>query len=180
MKQIISSVSLTLCCIFLSLVVVHSLQRFIPKQWDSNNVRNTENINSSIPVRLRIPKIAIDLPIYKTSRTGNSWQISDKGVSYLQTSPLPGKVGTSVFYGHNWPNLLGKLSSLAKDSDIEIFLANGQKIIFTVSNLQVVPSSATLSLSINSSKKMILIYTCTGILDSQRFIAYGTLKEQWP
>lgn len=180
MKRIFSGISLLLCFVFLALAVSQTVSRFFPRRWNQDYSRITNQTSTPhTPVRLRIAKLGIDLPVDQTKRMGNSWEVSDRGISYFNSSVLPGEVGAGIFYAHNWSNLLGSLPQVKKGAEVEIFFADGVKLDFIIQNTQVVDAEYKLSLS-EPDKKLILIYTCTGFLDAQRFIAQAILSEKSP
>jgi len=123
----------------------------------------------SLPVKIKIESRQIELPIIPQKLIGTNWQVTDKGVTYLTDSPIPGKVGNSILYGHNWTKLLGNLTLVTPGDIIEIAYANGEVKNFKVTNTQVVDPSQV-SILKNTTDKRITIYTCTGLLDTKRFV----------
>lgn len=132
------------------------------KEVDSNK-------EYSMPVKIKIEARNIELPIIPQKLIGTNWQVTDKGVTYLTDSPIPGTVGNSILYGHNWTKLLGNLTLVTPGDAIEIAYANGQVKNFKVTNTQVVDPSQV-SILKNTTDRRITIYTCTGLLDSKRFV----------
>lgn len=127
------------------------------------------NKEDSMPVKIKIESRNIELPIIPQKLIGTNWQVTDKGVTYLTDSVLPGKVGNSILYGHNWTKLLGNLTLVTPGDIVEIAFANGQVKNFKVTNTQVVDPSQV-SILKNTTDKRITIYTCTGLFDSKRFV----------
>jgi sortase (surface protein transpeptidase) len=79
------------------------------------------------------------------------WSISDTGVSYLTSSVVPGTAGNSVMYGHNKGDILGGLPMQIKPTQVEILN--------------------------QSDDTRLTIYTCSGFLDTARFVVVGKLIE---
>lgn len=121
------------------------------------------------PTVLTISDLGITLPIYPAEVTNNKWQTTDKGVSYLTSTPIPGNEGNSVIYGHNWHNLLGNLLKAKIGQQITVVFSDGSKRNFKISFIQEVGPNQTDILK-SSSDKRITLYTCSGILDSKRFV----------
>src|SRR5690348_16828261 len=67
---------------------------------------------TNVPTSLYFPLLAKTLRVYPSRVISGKWETTDKGVSYLTTSGIPGRNGNAVFYGHNFPSLLGDLGDL--------------------------------------------------------------------
>lgn len=121
------------------------------------------------PSHIDIPSINVSLPIISAISKGNLWETTNVGVSYLQTTPVPGQKGNSVLYGHNWKSLLGDLYKVKPGQNIDITLNTGVKKRFVVEYTAVVDPSQTYIID-NTQDSRITLYTCTGFLDSKRFV----------
>jgi LPXTG-site transpeptidase (sortase) family protein len=121
------------------------------------------------PVALVVPGLHINLPIVPTSLKGNEWETTDKGVSYLVNSPVPGEKGNSIMYGHNWTSLLGNLVHIKSGQELTVLFTDGSTKKFTVQYIGVVSPSQS-SILKNTSDQRLTIYTCTGFLDTKRFV----------
>jgi sortase A len=138
--------------------------------------KTTPNNSSRIesPIGVVIPSLGISLPIFPATVSNNSWPTTDKGVSYLLSSPLPGEKGNSVLYAHNWSNLFGKLPEIKVGDTIKVIGKKNSVTSFSVKyTAEVDPSNA--SILAPSTDKRITLYTCTGFLDSKRFVVVATL-----
>ncbi len=121
------------------------------------------------PVGLTITSAKIHLPVVLSKIVNNNWEVTTKGVSFLETSEEPGKTGNAVFYGHNWTSLLGNLVSVKPGDSVEVLMDNGEKKNFTVEYTAVVSPNQTQIIE-QTHDKRVTIYTCTGFLDSKRFV----------
>ncbi|MBI3981065.1 sortase [Candidatus Microgenomates bacterium] len=122
------------------------------------------------PIRLKIDSQKIDLPVFPASLELEKWSDTKEGVSFLNSSALPGEKGNSVFYGHNWANLLGNLNKVKRGDKIEVFLEGGKKYTYYIYSTSVVtPDQTHIILPTNDTR--LTIYTCTGLFDSRRFVA---------
>ncbi len=131
--------------------------------------------SKAVPTRLIIGDVKVDLPVYAASVVNNQWQTTTKGVSYLRSSPVPGEKGNSIIYGHNWLNLLGPLTAVRPGEKIEVDFSDNSHKTFVVEYTSIVnPNDA--SILAPSKDKRITLYTCTGFLDSKRFVAVATLQ----
>ena len=115
---------------------------------------------------ISIPSLNLTLPVVPTS---SSTKTTTKGVSYMTSSAVPGNVGNAVFYGHNWPNLLGPINNLKPGAEIHVSLANGITRKFIITATTIVPASKT-DIIHQTSDTRLTIYTCTGIFDQSRFV----------
>lgn len=138
-------------------------------------VYQTENRNL-YPVQLKIAKSNILLPVIPSVIKKGKWEATTEGISYLSSTALPGEKGNSVFYGHNWPSLLGKLTDVRPGDNIEIILNDKTRKIFEVEyTVTVTPDQTHILESSNDSR--ITVYTCSGFLDLRRFVVVGILRE---
>lgn len=132
-------------------------------------------VGPKYPIRLVIQKLDIDLPIYPAQIKNGNWEATTKGVSYLSSSVTPGSIGNSIIYGHNFRNLLGNLVDAEVDDEVNIYFSDGGQKSFNVKSTSVVYPDNNSVLS-DSKEKILTIYTCTGFLDSKRFVVTATLQ----
>jgi len=156
--------------------------------WERNtpgrlsfNLKNTSNNNiypqsSQIPKQLIIKDLGIDLPIYPAKIDQNKWEATTNGVSYLSSSTIPGEKGNSIIYGHNWTSLLGPLTRAKPGQNIGVVFSDGSKKDFSIAYISTVTPNQT-SILDPSSDTRLTIYTCTGFLDSKRFVVTAISKS---
>lgn len=151
------------------------IERYSPRKLEFKNL-NVQNsaVSVQVPVRIVIPTLGIETQIYAAKINNGVWESTTKGISYLSSTPLPGSLGNSVLYGHNWSNLLGNLTKIKPGDKIEITLSSGEIRRFNVEYISVVDPSQTYILN-QTKDNRITIYTCTGFLDSKRFVATAIL-----
>lgn len=125
--------------------------------------------STSLPQKLVLPSINAHLDIFPSVIKNNQWQTTGKGVSYLSTSPLPGKTGNSVMYGHNWKSILGDLPKVKPGDEIIVVFGNNTSKHFVVTTTAVVNSDQA-SIIMPTKDNRLTIYTCTGFLDTKRFV----------
>lgn len=148
-------------------------QRLSPKrlEFDINDKNYFTKVYSGerYPTVLRIADLSIELPVFPASVNGGRWQATTRGVSYLTGSPIPGDLGNSILYGHDWPSLLGNLKNAKVGNRVEVVFSDGSIKNFVIRFIQEVSPSETAILD-QSSDKRITLYTCSGFLDSKRFV----------
>lgn len=128
------------------------------------------------PAKIYIPKIAKVLSVSDGEVIDNRWRVSATGVSYLLSSALPGESGNSVIYGHNRKDILGSLPRVAKDDLIYVVLQNGQVVKYRVFETgQISPTQVEILKDFQDSR--LTIYTCSGFLDTARFVVVAKLDE---
>lgn len=151
-------------------------QRYTPQRLAFNSYPTGgtgTQTSQKTPVRIDIARLNIALPVIPMSITQGKWSATDKGIAYLSGTPLPGDPGNSILYGHNWPNLLGKLVYIVPGDAIKITFSDGTIKRFLVAYTTTVTPDETHILS-KSSDTRITLYTCTGFLDSKRFVAVAS------
>ncbi len=152
-------------------------QRYSPKNLEFQGLQVSKNVSSNeAPVRISIPSLNIDNAVFPASIKKGNWEATTKGISYLSSTPVPGQSGNSILYGHNWPSILGNLTKIKPGEKIEIVMNTGGRKVFTVKFTSVVDPSQTHILS-QTTDARITLYTCTGFLDSKRFVATATLTN---
>lgn len=129
-----------------------------------------------MPLLLEYPDLSLSLPVIAGRFSTGTWPVTDKGVTYLEHTVVPGEKGNSVLYGHNWPSLLQKLPQAQKGQVFAIRMSDGSRRVFRVASTSVV-SPDQLHILRPTDDRRVTLYTCTGLLDLQRFVVVGILDE---
>lgn len=172
MKTFVSRLCLLSGIALLCLAVFLVWKRYTPNSlsFATDELPNSRVGNSNIAPRvLVIEGISLKLPIISTELSRGNWPASDRGVSYLTNSGVPGEIGNSIFYGHNWTNLLGNLTRVKEGEKISVLLSDGSQKDFIVRRVDILTPDQTHVL-LSRGDKRITIYTCTGLLDTKRFV----------
>lgn len=140
----------------------------------AGNYKNEKVLNP--PTRIIIRDLGIDLPIYPAKLKNNEWQTSTQGASYLTSSPIPGEIGNSIIYAHDWVSLFGPLLNVKAGEKVEVEFADKTQKTFVIGQTSVVSYNQTGVLAPTKDRR-ITLYTCTGFLDSQRMVAVATLEK---
>lgn len=135
---------------------------------------NAETTVTVMPLHLVIESQKIDLAIEPAAIVDGVWQINPKGVSYLLGSGQLGQTGNVVLYGHNKTKLLGHIRQMKVGDQIEVKGDNEQRYIYQVSKILIVNPNQVEVLAPTSAPTLTL-YTCTGLLDTQRFVVKAEL-----
>ena len=124
------------------------------------------------PARIYIPKLEKTLEVSDGFIQNNRWTISVTGVSYLTTSGKIGEQGNVVLYGHNTQDVLGELWKVQTGDIVEVTDSGGNIHKFEIfERKEVKPNSVEILESTADSR--LTIYTCSGFLDTARFVVVG-------
>lgn len=129
---------------------------------------------SPTPIKLEIPSIKLSLPVHSATIENGKWPITTEGLSYLKSTPYPGELGNALFYGHNWPNLLGNLEDIKVGDEIIITNQSGHTFTYTVHFISIVKPTDT-HIFQNTPDYRLTLYTCTGFLDTKRLVVTAIL-----
>jgi LPXTG-site transpeptidase (sortase) family protein len=132
--------------------------------------------SKELPVRVTINSINITLPLIPAKVQNNTFDMTEQGASYLVSSPIPGNTGNSIIYAHNWASLFGNLSRVKKGDVVEIEFADKSMKKFVIESTATVSPNDVNVLKPTNDKKVTL-YTCSGFLDSQRFVVVAVLQN---
>lgn len=129
------------------------------------------------PTRILIPKVRIDLQVFPAKASGEIWEVSEEGASYLLGSGVPGQKGNVVIYGHNKNKLFGPIRWLGKGEEIKVINKKGEEFIYKVGETKTV-SPDKVEVLAPTEDATLTLYTCTGFLDSKRFIVVAKLQPK--
>lgn len=167
MKNILSKCLIIVGLIFILFGAGLYIQTIIPTSIDPLDAK--ESVDNKYPIAITINSISVNLPIIPASRSNGKFETTKNGVTYLTDSVLPSQTGNSVFYGHNWSNLLGNLKNVKRGDIIELKYVGGEVKTFTV-DLITESLAKYAKVSLESDQKVMTLYTCSGFLDSKRII----------
>lgn len=180
MKRFLSNILIIFGVFCYALVVYSVYERVNPQRVSFAYEKHIETVpikkDSPNPIELQIPRVSVRLPVVPSKIVSGKWEATTTGISYLSSSPIPGETGNSILYGHNWSNLLGPLVNVRPKDLIEVIYSDNSKKVFEVEYTVTVSPSET-HILLPSKDKRITLYTCTGFLDSQRFVVVGILRE---
>lgn len=168
--------------IFLVSSFAFFVERNNPKRLNfsvkSGYFKNKTEPSNSLPEEIKIDDLEIDLPILPGKISGQNWETTSVGASWLSSSPVPGENGNSIIYGHNWTNLMGNLVKAKPGQIIEIIYRDKSKKKFIINSLGVV-SPQNVSILAQSIDSRITVYTCTGLFDDKRFVVVAKYKKSF-
>lgn len=128
------------------------------------------------PTHINIPRLRVDLDIRESSIINGVWQISQDTASHLDSSSGLGGGGNIVVYGHNKTSIFGPIRWLSKGDILELTGEDSKTYTFAVEyTVEVDPDNLEYILAKDS--EVLTLYTCTGFLDSKRFVAVAKRVE---
>lgn len=120
------------------------------------------------PTHLTIPWF-VDVDIDPQVFVSGKWSVSQNHASYLVSSALPGNPGNIILYGHNKRTIMGNIRVLKGYEKITLTLADGSTRTYQIESMKQVSPTQTDLLSPTDTETLTL-YTCSGFMDSQRFV----------
>ena len=148
--------------VFFIISAVQFSDRYYPT---TTAISSSEIVTESNHIYLT--SIGISLPILESDvKEGKPWPVSKNSVVKIKEK--------NIYYGHNWPRILGKLTSTQVGDEIVINL-NGIMTSYIVIDVQEVhPSNSDILKAQNDDN--LIIYTCSGFLDQYRFVVIASPK----
>lgn len=127
-------------------------------------------VNSSIkPVYIKAYPVGVDVAIKEAGIVNGIWQVHPNEVSYLKTSDGIGGSSNIILYGHNKINVLGPIRHIKIGAVIELTGSDGNVYKYEVTKTDTVKPDNLVYLN-ELDRETLTIYTCTGFLDTERFI----------
>ena len=173
-KTSFSRQKIGLALIFISLVCFGAF--FSHRNTQPAPPEITKEISSNLyPTQIIISKVRINLPVLPKEIINGEWNIPATSAAYLLGSGIPGQPGNPVIYGHNKNKLLGPIRWLEKDDEIKLINQKGQEFIYLVTETKTV-APKTVDVLAPTQGAFLTLYTCTGPLDTRRFVVVAKLK----
>lgn len=160
------------------LSVTHNLLRLRALTLNRQTVEayqaiSKDQTDSPFPTHL-YSQYFLDIDIDPAQYRAGEWIISPDRASYLVSSARPGQEGNIVIYGHNTRAILGNIRAFKGGEIITLTLAGGATRDYRVAAFSEVPPTRT-DLLLPTKEETLTLYTCSGFMDSQRFVVRATL-----
>jgi sortase A len=139
-------------------------------------LKSNISVKKSLPVTILIDKYKINLPIKEAVIIDGKWEINPQGASHLKTSANPKEGGNIIIYGHNKPSLFGKALKLKVGDSIKIVTEDNKIHNYKIFETKIVKPTE-ISVLLPTKDEILTFYTCTGLLDSKRFIVKAKVDE---
>ncbi len=129
----------------------------------------TTQYRAPLPTKVKIKSAQIEVPLIVSHITNGTWETTKKGASFLSDSARPGEGGNIVMYGHNTLDIFGRMRSLKPGETIHVQVADGNWYEYRVESTSIVKPHQ-IDAVLPTKTEILTLYTCTGWMDSQRFI----------
>lgn len=158
-----------------SVSLVHNYLRLRSLTLDAQTVQaylDTVLPQSPSPTHIFIPWNT-DADITPGIYQNGNWTVSPDQVTHLTSSAMPGQAGNIILYGHNKREILGNIRVLKGGEPITLTLSDGSVRQYLVeSAVEVAPTQASLLLP--TPDETLTLFTCSGPLDSRRYVVRAT------
>ncbi|PWU22493.1 hypothetical protein C5B42_05760 [Candidatus Cerribacteria bacterium 'Amazon FNV 2010 28 9'] len=111
----------------------------------------------------------IDVDVSNAALVDGQWAVSPTTASYLVQSAAPGQRGNIIIYGHNLRSIMGNIRALKGGERVVVTTEDGAIHTYRVTQTTEVDPSDVRLLQPTKTETLTL-YTCSGLLDSKRFI----------
>lgn len=111
----------------------------------------------------------LDVDITPGVLQGDTWSVDEKTATFLSQTARPGEGGNIVIYGHNTRKILGNIRVFIPGEEITLTTQDGQEHTYKVTWTKEV-SPDDVSAIQPTDAEVLTLFTCSGFLDSQRFI----------
>lgn len=118
--------------------------------------------------RIRVSN-RIDLPVIESGYINGNWIVSPNSANHVFQSAIPGSPGNIIIYAHNKLSLFGPLLWTSVGEGITLTTSNGTTHQYTVQTIAEVNPGET-ALLLPTATETLTVYTCSGFLDSKRFV----------
>jgi LPXTG-site transpeptidase (sortase) family protein len=122
----------------------------------------------TIPDRITIPDLEIDLPVKKAKIVNGYWEVFDDQAGWGDESGYPGEAGNQVIFAHARKGMFLSLRQVKKDTVIHIFAGAREFSYKVVDYKEVLPND--ISLIQKTSDETLTLFTCSGFADTKRMV----------
>lgn len=158
--------------VFMLINGVHSIARDRVLELGNASALPTQHEQQAerraLPTHIFIPWNS-DVNISPAQLQDGVWGVHDTSASYLLQSARPGEAGNIILYGHNRKEILGNIRALKGGEPIVLTSEDGGEHHYKVEWVKETNAKDLQALEPTTSE-VLTIYTCSGLLDSQRFI----------
>lgn len=163
--------SLALGLVLILTFVVYRFHQARILSFNTKNFSGTEvtNWKGVTPTFIQAFPVGVNVKVGETSIVNGVWQILPDAAAHLSTSARIGDSGNMIIYGHNKNEILGPIRWIKVGEKIDLKDKDGNTYSYTVVKTDTV-NPDNVSYLQPSNEETLTIYTCVGILDSQRFI----------
>ncbi len=136
---------------------------------------------SGMPVRVVIPRLAVDVQVVKGTYYSNAaaWSVSSIYANFAQnTAPSNNELGKTLIYGHWTQAIFGKTKDLEVGDYAYVTTDNNHVFTYVYHGNEVVkPTDTQLLSSLHGGKPGLMLMTCQGLWAQDRRVMFFDLKQ---
>lgn len=166
--RLLGATSILLGCLLLSLPFIPLTIPLQPTAAKTQVVGSATTELSGYPTRIIIPRLELSVPLFALPYTDERWAVPTGGAAVLTNPEAVGALG-QVIYGHNWKSIFGNLNQAKVGDVLATEQSTGQRQLYTVTEVFTTDAKDRSALA-RGNEKSLLVYTCSGWLDSQRVV----------
>lgn len=151
---------------------IHLLSWQISQALDSAEYSQELDQSQFFPTHLKMGDYVDSKVVLGYYQDGN-WTNNLQHATYLFGSGVPQSPGKTIIYGHNTDQIMGRLPQTKVGDTLKLTLANGQTRQYQVDQSYRVNLS-DINVLQQTENETLLLYTCYGWLDSQRWVVLAT------
>jgi len=140
--------------------------------WQNYTVSKIITHEDRLLTKVIFPSFSQERKIVTTHVANGEWLLLDDAANYVYESARPRENGSIIIYGHNTPQVFADLHKLNFGDDIVLENNLGTKFYYQVVDKKIVKPDEIKYL--NQNKETLILYTCTGFLDSKRLLIFAT------
>ena len=161
----------------LSTSLVHRFFYYRSLRLQDNIVKayRWEDENKLNPIRLKVWDM-IDVKVDEAPYVNGNWVISNDSATHLANSAGIGEQGNMIIYGHNRPEILSNIRILKGGEKLSFVGSDGEEYVYQVEFGLEVGQGET-DLLEETDEHVLTLYTCSGVLDSRRYVVRAKLLE---
>lgn len=136
-------------------------------------------VTAGKPVRVTVPRLGVDLPVDDGNydEANRTWTLSGYRAQFALASIVANDYqGNTFIYGHNNPDVFGKLKQLAPGDSMQLYTDNGYVFSYIYTSLEdLQPDDG--SVFQNDGPPRATIQTCTGAWNELRRMYHFNFQE---
>lgn len=129
---------------------------------------------SGEPVVLSFPEAEFSVPVQAGEVANGKWKLSYETAQFVEVPVASGSA--TIVYGHNYLRILGKLEQVRVGQPVEVASDSGGVKMYQIVSKEVIQPNDVARI-LPSQDSELVIYTCTGFLDSKRLVVHARFIE---
>ncbi len=130
---------------------------------------NNREHSQSYPIRIIIPSVELSVPLFAVPYTDERWAIPTGGAALVTNPQTLGATDKRIIYGHNWKSIFKSITKTKAGDILALEYPDGSKQLFSVvTTTETTPDN--LSILSTGEPGTVHVYTCSGMLDSKRYV----------